>query len=700
MRTSDARDLPYDLSDQNLLTAGTAGFDNRAMNATAGHSWVIGPTKVNSFRVFVNDINSNNAGGHAFEAKDLGIDAYTAVPGYMPVIVAGGFTVMNSFGTHNVIDTRNFGVSDDFTQIRGSHEFKFGGRYMWSKSDSEGHAFSSGRYNFTGAITGNAMADFVLGRLAPYTQGSPNEVKVKQPVFGAYAQDTWRLDTVTLNYGLVWNPYFSPVFYTGEAYLFSRERFLTGQTSQVMKGSPPGFIYPGDEGFNGNSGIKPHYGVWDPRISAAWDLSGDGTSSVRAGVSLGHDYPTHVTYINTSSVAPFRSTVVLPAGGSLDDPWATYPGGNPFPYVYDPANPKFPAYSAYVPLPSDLRPSTQYSWNVGYQRQVTRALFASASYVGTKINHVLGNVEQNPALNMGFGPCTLYDARTGGPVFYPVCTAPGNIDQRRDLNQVNPTAALGYITAYDDQSYQNYHGMLLNGRLSLSQMLNFDANYTLSKCEHVQPATNALGQPGSNRINQPFQNNGPRDIALNEGPCPSDRRHIFNLRAVFTSGEYDGFWGALGSNWTASPVIQARSGSPVNVLTGLDNALNGFQLQNGTSTQRPNLVPGVNPYGDSSGLIGYFNPDAFRQPAPGTLGDTPYNYLAGPGYWQWDQAFTRGFRMANGQRLDLRAEIINVTNHMNRGTPAATLNNLATFGRITTAANFPRVWQFAVKYNF
>jgi hypothetical protein len=138
----------------------------------------------------------------------------------------------------------------------------------------------------------------------------------------------------------------------------------------------------------------------------------------------------------------------------------------------------------------------------------------------------------------------------------------------------------------------------------------------------------------------------------------------------------------------------------VNVLTGLDNALNGFQLQNGTSTQRPNLVPGVNPYGDSSGLIGYFNPDAFRQPAPGTLGDTPYNYLAGPGYWQWDQAFTRGFRMANGQRLDLRAEIINVTNHMNRGTPAATLNNLATFGRITTAANFPRVWQFAVKYNF
>ena len=50
----------------------------------------------------------------------------------------------------------------------------------------------------------------------------------------------------------------------------------------------------------------------------------------------------------------------------------------------------------------------------------------------------------------------------------------------------------------------------------------------------------------------------------------------------------------------------------------------------------------------------------------------------------------------------MRAEGINITNRFNRGNPAANLNNPATFGRITTLATgaTPRVWQFAIKYNF
>jgi hypothetical protein len=74
--------------------------------------------------------------------------------------------------------------------------------------------------------------------------------------------------------------------------------------------------------------------------------------------------------------------------------------------------------------------------------------------------------------------------------------------------------------------------------------------------------------------------------------------------------------------------------------------------------------------------------------------------LRGPGFWQWDQSFVRGFDVGNGRRIELRVEVINVTNHFNKGNPAAALNNAATFGRITAAAGTPRVWQFAVKYGF
>ena len=57
--------------------------------------------------------------------------------------------------------------------------------------------------------------------------------------------------------------------------------------------------------------------------------------------------------------------------------------------------------------------------------------------------------------------------------------------------------------------------------------------------------------------------------------------------------------------------------------------------------------------------------------------------LRGPGFWQWDQSFVRGFELATGHRIELRAEAINLTNQFNRGNPSAALNNAATFGRIT-----------------
>ena len=105
---------------------------------------------------------------------------------------------------------------------------------------------------------------------------------------------------------------------------------------------------------------------------------------------------------------------------------------------------------------------------------------------------------------------------------------------------------------------------------------------------------------------------------------------------------------------------------------------------------------------DKDSLTNYYNIAAFTQPAPGTLGDATFNVLRGPGFWQWDQSFVRGFDLGTGNRIELRAEAINLTNRFNKGNPSATLNNPATFGRITSVATgaTPRIWQFAVRYVF
>ena len=482
-------------------------------------------------------------------------------------------------------------------------------------------------------------------------------------------------------------------FPAGDIYNFDLDRFYAGSRSTVIPNAPPGFTYPGDAGFAGNSGMNSRLNVFDPRLGFAWDLGGDGRTSVRGSGGIARDYVKWDLHQNTSSVSPFRLTVQQ-ANVSLDNPWAGY-GFDPFPYTFDSRNPVFAPYGSYLPVPPDAKPTTQYSWNLGVQRQISNSLFASATYIGSRIINLMNAIELNPPQNLGFGPCTLQTPT--GPVSYPVCTNAGNLNQRRLLNLANPAVSLGYITSYADVGWQDYNGLLLNSRLDLGTNVNLNANYTLSKCEGL--AMPAVLNPGANALHQPYQNNGPVDLELDGGPCGGDRRHLFNLTAVLRTPTFSNrVLNAIASDWTASTVLQVRSGGPVNVITGADTALNGFT--DNVPTQRPNIVPGQDFYGDRDSLTNYYNIAAFAQPAAGTLGDAPYNLLRGPGFWQWDQGFTRAFSVGGDKRIELRAEAINLTNQFNRGNPAASLNNAATFGRITTAQNSPRIWQFAVRYLF
>jgi hypothetical protein len=705
MLTTDSRAIPLKLAPADLLTTGSqgppavvSGTDDAAHSVTLGHTYVISSAMVNSLRVVGNKITIGKPGPEFFGPQDVGINAYTYVPGYTTVRVLNGFNVGGGNFTTNVSGgTSSYGVNDDFTVVRGNHQIGFGGYYLHGSTSTVSNAWSIVSNVFTGQFTGIAMGDFFAGRVGAYRQASPNPLNVDQNFVGAYVQDSWRISDVTLNFGVKWNPFLAMSFPGGDIYNFDLDAFYAGTRSTVIPGAPPGFTYPGDPGFAGKSGVNSRYNIWDPRAGFAWDVGGDGRTSVRGSVGLARDFIKMDLHQNTSSVSPFRLTVQQ-AAVSFDQPWLGY-GFNPFPYTYNPSNPVYAPYGSYLPLPADLKPTNQYSWNLGVQRQLSDKFFASATYIGSRITNLMNSVELNPGMNLGFGPCTLQTPT--GPVSYPVCTNAGNINQRRLLNLSNPTVSLGYITSFADIGYQDYNGLLLNSRVDIGTRVNLNANYTLSKCTGLPTPLfgGGLLNPGGNTVHQEYQNNGPADLTIDEGPCGADRRHLFNLTAVLRTPNFSNkVLNAIASDWTASSVLQMRSSGPVNVVTGADIALNGF-IDN-TATQRPNVVAGQDPYGDKDSLTNYFNIAAFTQPAAGTFGDVTYNYLRGPGFWQWDQAFTRSFSVGGDQRIELRAEAINLTNEFNRGNPGATLNNPATFGRITTALSSPRIWQFAVKYLF
>ena len=171
---------------------------------------------------------------------------------------------------------------------------------------------------------------------------------------------------------------------TAAIYNFSEDRFLNNVKTTQYANAPPGFLYPGDEGFvNGNAGMKDNLWQFSPRVGFAWDPAGDGKMSIRTGYSLGYDFINAQFHLNTSSVAPpfsAEARVTNPAGG-FDDPWRGTGNENFFPFTVGPDSP-FPLTGPYISLPPDIKPPRQQSWNLGVQRQIGNDMAVSATYLG------------------------------------------------------------------------------------------------------------------------------------------------------------------------------------------------------------------------------------------------------------------------------------------------------------------------------
>ena len=125
-------------------------------------------------------------------------------------------------------------------------------------------------------------------------------------------------------------------------------------------------------------------------------------------------------------------------------------------------------------------------------------------------------------------------------------------------------------------------------------------------------------------------------------------------------------------------ILNARSGVPINVtIPRNDNAtVNGVTVTNipgGNSrgTQRPDAVPGVDPYLNDG--VRWLNPAAFTTPQPGTFGNLPRNAVRGPEFVQLDMMFSKiSFAHAivpasrralhHGNRLKLRSPAASLPN--------------------------------------
>lgn len=146
---------------------------------------------------------------------------------------------------------------------------------------------------------------------------------------------------------------------------------------------------------------------------------------------------------------------------------------------------------------------------------------------------------------------------------------------------------------------------------------------------------------------------------------------------------------AIFSGWAIENVVQARSGTPVELYYG-----NLTTILGSGAAVRPDLVPGQALYlfGSSCAAVLQscpggmgFNPAAFQPPpltngSPQRQGNFGRNVMRGFGAAQWDFAVHRDFPIWERMRLQFRTEFFNLLNHPNFGNPIGNLNDTQ-FGR-------------------
>src|SRR5215813_7792800 len=398
--TSLDKPVPYNtFSPNNILTVATGGRKEMASSYAIGDTWLISPRTVASTRLAASYTNVRRIGAEMFNMTELGVKGlYTGYqPKYSTTTITNGFSLGG--GTENDSNLRTFSTSlnSDVSLTRGEHQISAGGSLMFWDSNSLGNVFSMGVFTFSGNRTGFGPADFLLGKLATFRQASPNFNRVKKYLPALYVNDSWKVSrNWTLSYGIRWEPDIPEILKEGSVQNFSEARRAAGIQSTVYKNAPLGFYYPGDPGYPGKRGREINWGVFAPRFGFAWDVRGDGKTSVRGSAGLSYDNLNIQAHLWTSISPPFNYDVTVNTP-RYDDPWATYPGGSPFPAVYD-KDAKFTTFGGITAMPYHLDPSQAQNWNLSVQHEVLPNLVVSASYLGAHVVHMLMTAPLNPAI--------------------------------------------------------------------------------------------------------------------------------------------------------------------------------------------------------------------------------------------------------------------------------------------------------------
>jgi hypothetical protein len=674
-------------------------------NANVQHTWTVSNSTVNQLFLGYTRLLGGRVAAPAETLAAYGSTLNVqGAPSRSQIAVSGWFTAGNAI-TGPVTGANVYLLRDVVSTTHGKHTLFLGAEGDLEKDAQQVELNNYGVFSFTQASAGTAartsaaISDLFFGRPNTFNQDSPVYANANYFNYGAFFQDDWRIHPrLTVNLGVRYDVQTAPLD-TARRTL----NFKAGVQSGVIPSAPLGLQFPGDPGVP-EGGAATEYNHISPRVGFAWNPYGDGKTVIHgaAGIFFGTVSGNEFEY--PSNNQPYAVRAQYKKVISVADPYKSDPsefcattnctvGTSPYPYVYDPKNPRFIKPSQIISFDPKSRWPEIYQINFGFAQQLTRGLALTANYVASLSRELP----------------IFYDAN------YPIYTAgatTSTTDNRRPLNaslpggSANPTYSNVYVIQSSESS--NYNGLQVTVEQRLTHNFSIKGFYTWSKTL----ASAALDSAGNTGNNAATAYEDPNQRQLDRQRSDFDQRHVSVISFVYKpSYAFENrLVRTVVNGWTVTSIIRMQSGKPFTITTGTDvNA-------DANNNDRPNLsgigTPRITDNGSSRVAMennwvsaSYFCTNSGSTcPGAGPLGidgTVRANLLDAPGYRNIDGALFRDFTLHDRYTLQLRGEATNVFNLTNLPAPSATLNSPTTFGHINgSIANGNRILQIGARLLF